>query len=164
MKISMVAAVSENGVIGRGGKIPWSLPIDLARFRVLTFNHHILMGRATYESIGRPLPGRVNLVLSRRLDYLASGCLVVPSFDDAIRLAQFGHESELMIIGGARVYEQGLLFARQIYLTRVHAEFEGDTCFPYLDPDRWKLTCSERYSADSAHSWPFSFCQYDARY
>ena len=133
MRVSLVAAVARNGVIGRDGGIPWDLKSDRRRFRRLTLGKPVVMGRATWESIGRPLEGRKNIVLTRRAGYAARGCVVVDSFEAALAAAE--PAEELMAIGA---YATALPFAERIYLTRVEADVEGDTHFPELDPDDWR--------------------------
>lgn len=141
MRISLIAAVAANNVIGRAGKLPWHLPDDLKRFKRLTMGKPIIMGRATYESIGRPLPGRQNIVLSRDAGYLAPGCTAVDSVRAALSAAD-GAE-EVMVIGGSGVYEQFLPIAERIYLTRILADVEGDTFFPALVDAEWRETAAE---------------------
>ncbi len=155
MIVSLVVAVAENGVIGRDNALPWRLPNDLRFFKKTTLGHPILMGRATFESIGRPLPGRLNLVLSRNADLHIEGCTVVHSLDEAI--AASTDASELMVIGGAQVYAQVLPSADRIYLTRVHGDVEGDTWFPAFDATQWRAESSERHEADDQHAHAYSF-------
>ena len=133
--VSLIVAMAQNGVIGRGNSLPWRLPQDLKRFRAFTLGKAVLMGRRTYESIGRPLNGRANLVLTRDRSWYAHGVIVVHSLEEA--LAQAGSSEELVAIGGAEVYRLVLPFARRIYLTHVHADVPGDTFFPDFDPTQW---------------------------
>ena len=135
MLISIVAALDEDGLIGAGGRLPWRLHGDLPRFRRLTMGKPVLMGRRTFESIGRPLDGRVNIVLSRRAGFEASGCRTVASFEDA--LAAVRGTEELMVIGGAGVYALALPRAERLFLTRVQGRFEGDVYFPPWDESEW---------------------------
>lgn len=137
MKVSIIAAVAENGVIGQKGKIPWHIQEDLKRFKKITTGHHVLMGRKTFESIGRPLPDRINLVLTRDENYQAPGCYVFHNLDDATNFARENGEDELMVIGGQEVYKQTLHLAEKIYMSRVLREFEGDTFFPAVDENEW---------------------------
>ena len=157
MRISLVVAVAENGVIGRGNALPWHLPADLKFFKRVTLGHPILMGRATYQAIGRPLPGRLNLVLSRQALLHIEGCTVVS--DLAAAIAASGAAEELMVIGGADVYRQTIDRAERIYLTRVHAVIEGDTFFPPLEPASWKQMAVERHEADERHAYAYSFVE-----
>jgi dihydrofolate reductase len=135
MTISIIVAVAENQVIGYNNQLLWRLKEDLQRFKGLTMGHHIIMGRKTYESVGRPLPGRTNVIITRNKDFKADGCLMVGSLDEAIKVAN--SDSEVFIIGGGEIYNQSLPIADKIYLTRVHASFPGDTFFPELDLTEW---------------------------
>ncbi|QDU87177.1 Dihydrofolate reductase type 3 [Pirellulimonas nuda] len=149
-QISLIAAVAENGVIGRGGELPWRLSSDLRRFKRLTMGRCLIMGRKTYDSIGRPLPGRVSLVLTRSPGASeVEGLSYVDSLDAALaRLPQTGMKTdEAFVIGGAEVYRLALPRADRIYLTRVHAEVEGDALFPEVDWDAWELVESEPQDA-----------------
>lgn len=143
MEINLIAAVADNGVIGRDNRLPWHLPGDLRRFKALTMGHVMVMGRRTWESIGRPLPGRTSVVMSRDPEYRAEGAVVVHSLDEAIRVAENGGEEELFVIGGARIYARALPRADRLYLTRVHAEVPGDARFPDIDPARWRRVEAE---------------------
>lgn len=155
MRVSLIAAVAENGVIGRDNTLPWRLPADLRHFRRLTLGHPVLLGRRNYESIGRPLPGRTNIVLTRRRGYTAPGCTVVHSLADA--LAAAAGTDELFVAGGAEIYAQALERAQRFYLTRVHAEVPGDTRFPEVDWSRWRETARERHEPDAEHAYSYSF-------
>jgi len=135
-----------NNVIGAKGELPWRLSADLKRFKELTMGKPIVMGRKTYESIGRPLPGRRNIVVTRNPDFVAEGCDVVSSVDAAIEAA--GDAEEIMIIGGSHIYEVFLPRADRIYLTRVQAEVEGDAYLPEFGNDDWRETAAEEHSAD----------------
>ena len=157
MRLSLVVAAAENGVIGNGNQLPWRLPDDLKHFKATTMGKPILMGRKTYESIGKPLPGRTNLVLSRRRDLTLPGCVVVDSIQAAIAAA--GDAAELAVIGGAEVYAQALPSAGLIHLTRVHATIEGDVTFPTLNSREWTERLIERHPADERHAYEFSFIE-----
>jgi dihydrofolate reductase len=147
--------MARNGVIGRGNAVPWHLPADLKRFRTLTLGKPILMGRRTYESIGRPLPGRDNLVLTRARDWRAAGVTVVHSVDEALQRA--ASSAELAVIGGAEVYQLTLPLARRIYLTQVLADVDGDTFFPPFTPGEWRdIECGE-HAADERHAYAMKF-------
>lgn len=137
--------------------MPWHLPADLAHFKQLTMGKPVLMGRLTWESIGKPLPGRTNLVLSRDSAWRAEGARRVGSLEEALRLAEQGGASELMVIGGAEVYRQALPGAQRIYLTRVHAEPWGDTLFPELDPDEWQEVGRREQLSDERNAWDLTF-------
>lgn len=153
MRVSLVVAVARNGVIGRDGDLPWRLRTDRRRFRRLTLGKPCVMGRRTWESIGRkPLPGRRNIVLTRRRGYASPGCVVVHSFDEA--LAAAAPAEELMVVGA---YEAALPRADRIYLTRVEADVEGDTFFPDLDPGQWRETESVDVPAGEHDEYPTRF-------
>jgi dihydrofolate reductase len=156
MRISLIVAAAENGVIGAGNQMPWRLPDDLKRFKAITMGKPVLMGRKTYESIGKPLPGRTNIVLSRR-DLTLAGCLVVDSISAAIAAA--ADAAELAVIGGAEVYAQALPSADLIHLTRVHATIEGDAMFPALSSREWTERLIERHPIDERHVYEFSFIE-----
>jgi len=159
--VALVAAVAENGVIGRDGALPWSLPADLRHFRELTTGHHVVMGRKTHESIGRALPERVNLVLTRQPELVAAGCRAVRDLDEALRIARDADESEAFVIGGAAVYALALPMASRIYLTRVAARVDGDVRFPELDAARWHEVAHELRAPDerNAHALAFTVLQ-----
>jgi len=152
--ISLVVAVSDNDVIGVNNQLPWRLPNDLQRFKAITMGKAIVMGRKTFDSIGRPLPGRRNIVVSRR-DAEITGCTVVNSMQAALAAAQDSNET--MVIGGADIYRQALPMAQRIYLTRVHAVIEGDAGFPRLNDQEWNEVSCEPHSADERHAYPYSF-------
>jgi dihydrofolate reductase len=147
-----VVAVAENGVIGRGGSLPWRQPSDLRTFRRLTMGKPVIMGRRTYQSIGKPLDGRDNIVVTRDASFAASGITAVPSLDAALQVARAGaHQravDEVMIIGGAEIYAASLPIADRIYLSRVHATVAGDTVFPALDPADWREVSREPIPPD----------------
>lgn len=156
MDISIIVAADENGVIGRDNRLPWRLPADLKHFRAATLGKPVLMGRRTYESIGKPLAGRHNIVLTRQRGTVIAGCTVVHSLDEAIDAA--GDAAELMIIGGAELYRASLELTNRIYLTRVHTAIEGgDTWFPDIDYDAWIETAVEEHAADERNEFAYSF-------
>lgn len=159
MRISMIAAMADNRVIGIENRIPWHLPADMRRFRVLTMGHHLLMGRKTYESIGKPLPGRTAVVITHSPNFSAPGCIVVNSIEAAI--AACHGDSEIYIIGGAELYRQGLDFADRIYLTEVQAEIAGDAYFPEFDLSVWKEVNRERFEPDDKNPYGYHFIVYD---
>ncbi len=159
MRQSLIVARSENGVIGRGGRLPWHLSADLRRFKQLTMGHTIVMGRKTFESIGRPLPGRTSIVVTRQPDYRPPGVLVAASLDEAQRLA--AGDTELFYIGGGEIYRQVLPQVERIYLTRVDAEVEGDTVFPELPANRWRVIEQTKHPADEKNDFPVSFLIYE---
>ena len=153
MRRALVLARSRNGVIGRDNKLPWRLPADLAFFKRVTMGHPVIMGRRTHESIGKPLPGRLNIVVSANRGYQAPGCTVVHSMDEAYRAA--GGADEVAIIGGSAIFEAALPTVDVIYLTEVDAEVEGDVFFPPFDRTAWRETELERHAPDERHAYPF---------
>ena len=155
MKLSLIAALSSNRVIGVDSRMPWHLSADLKRFKAITWGKPILMGRKTHESIGRPLPGRINIVLTTDPDYLAAGCFVAHSLDEAMALA--GESDELMVIGGASLYERFLPEADQLYLTLIGREFEGDTYFPAFSLEDWRELESETVAEDPSVDFAYRF-------
>ena len=162
MKLSLLAALSTNNVIGRDNEIPWRLSTDLKRLKAMTMGHHVIMGRKTYESVGRPLPGRTNIVITRREGYAPEGVTVVHSLEEAVRIAMQNGDDEAFILGGAEIYAQAMHRADRMYLTRVHAEVEGDTWFPEFDDvSEWQLTDAEHFDADEKNEYPFSFLTYE---
>jgi len=161
MRISIIAILAANNVIGRDNQLPWYLPADLKRFKALTTGHHMIMGRKTFDSLGKPLPGRTNVVVTRSADFCgAPGIVVVPSIDAALDVAK--GDAEIFIAGGAQIYEQMIHRAGRMYLTRIHADFDGDTLFPdFDDVTEWQLTDSEHHEADEKNAWPYSFLTYE---
>ena len=162
MKITLIAALSTNNVIGRDNQVPWRQSADMKRYKALTMGHHLITGRRTYESVGRPLPGRTTVVVTRSPDFRAEGVVVAHSLDDALRIAAAAGEDEAFINGGAEVYAQSLHRADRMQLTRIHAEIEGDTFFPEFDDvSEWRLVDSEHYEADEKNEYPYSFLVYE---
>jgi dihydrofolate reductase len=155
MIISLIVAMDDNGVIGAGGGLPWRLPADLKHFREVTMGKPIVMGRKTHESIGRPLPGRENIILTRDPDYTAEGCTVLHGVDDLYLHCR--KADEVMIMGGADLYKEFLDKASLIYLTEVHARVEGDTWFPDYDPDVWDEIARQDFRADDDNEYDYSF-------
>jgi dihydrofolate reductase len=162
VRLSVLAAVSENGVIGHEGGLPWHLPAEMRFVKRLTTGHTLIMGRKTYESIGRPLPQRTSIVITRDPGYTAApGVIVVPDFDAAVSAAQERGESEAFVFGGEAVYALALPRADRLYLTRVHAQVEGNAFFPALEGGRWKLVGEEPHAADERHAHAFTFQTFD---
>ena len=153
--ISLIVAMDRNGLIGRDNGLPWHLPADLKHFKATTLGKPVVMGRKTYESIGRPLPGRHNIVVSRNPEFDAPGCTVVHSASAAIAAA--GDVEEVMIIGGAQLYTELLPYTQRIYLTRVDAEFNGDAWFPELDAEAWNEISRVDCAADEKNDYACSF-------
>ena len=159
--ISVIVAASTNNVIGDHGRLPWRLRDDLKRFKRLTLGKPVVMGRRTWESIGRPLPGRRNIVLTRRHGLVAAGGNAVTSPADALLLAK--PADEIMIIGASEIYALFMPQAARVYLTRVHATVDGDACFPALDDKLWRLVESEAHDADDENQYAFEFNTYERR-
>jgi dihydrofolate reductase len=154
-RIALIAAMAENRVIGRANRLPWRLSGDLRRFKALTMGKPVIMGRKTYESIGKPLPGRSNIVVTRDRGYRAQGCRVVHSLEQALEAA--AGDAEVMVIGGAELYRQSLERAERIYLTRVKAEVDGDALFPYIEPQQWREVERESHRADEKNEFDYDF-------
>ncbi len=155
MLLSLIVAMDRNRLIGSDNRLPWHLPADLRHFKDLTLGKPVVMGRLTYESIGRPLPGRHNIVISRDPRYRAEGCTIVPSIEDALAAAEGA--AEVMVIGGASLYAAYLPRAGRLYLTRIDAAFEGDAWFPELDPSAWREVAREAHPADADNPHPYAF-------
>lgn len=160
--LAFVVATAENGVIGRDNKLIWHLPADLKHFKQLTQGHPVVMGRRTYESIGRPLPNRTNIVVTRQADWQAAGCEVAHSVPEALERARQLDE-DIFVIGGAEIYRQALPAADVVYLTEVHHTFEGDVTFPELSRTEWREESRERHEADDKHAYAFSFVTHRRR-
>lgn len=153
--LTLIVAMDSQRGIGRDNDLPWKLPNDLKHFKELTLGKPVVMGRRTYESIGRPLPQRLNIVLTHDPDYEAIGCTVVRSLDEALRVA--GDAPEVMILGGATLFKQTLPRARRIHLTEVHADVAADTWFPAFDAGQWREVSREPHAADDRHAYPYTF-------
>ncbi|WP_439134606.1 dihydrofolate reductase [Pseudomaricurvus sp.] len=158
-RLALIVAQAENRVIGLDNKMPWHLPEDLQYFKRVTLGKPIIMGRKTFESIGRPLPGRTNIVITRQKDWQADGVEVVSSLEVAIERAAEESPEEVMVIGGAQIYEAGLPLADRVYLTQIHQTFEGDTWFPELGAGWYEKNCESGLSGNSGIS--YSFLTYD---
>ena len=155
MTISIIAAMDQHRLIGRDSSLPWRLPADLKHFRKMTLGKPVLMGRKTFESIGRPLPKRINLVITHNQDYYADGCVVVHSAGEA--LAAVSAHEEIMIIGGASIYAQFLPNADRLYLTQIHRSFEGNVYFPAFDSREWRESKRIDCDPDAKNLYPYSF-------
>ena len=158
--LSLIAAMAKNRVIGRDNALPWHLPEDLKYFKATTLGKPILMGRKTFDSIGKPLPGRTSVVLTRNPDWAFDGCLVVSSVDDA--LAQLADREEVLVIGGAELYQQTLPRADRLYLTEIDADFEGDAWFPEFDLSQWQQI-SRQPHPDNGRGFGFDFVVYQRK-
>ncbi|WP_421877178.1 dihydrofolate reductase [Marinoscillum sp.] len=163
MKISMIAAMGQNRVIGKDNDIPWHLPDDFQYFKNTTKGHYVLMGRKNFESLPprfKPLPDRPNVVITRNKQYQAEGAVVVNSLEQAIEKAKMKDETEAFIIGGGEIYQLGLDLADTIYLTEINGSFEGDTHFPEFDKTIWQETSRQHHPADDRHQFSFDFVVY----
>ncbi len=161
MIVSLIVAMDERGGIGLNNQVPWHLPADLKRFKALTMGHHLIVGRKTYESIGRPLPGRTMIIITRSKKYRAEGCFVVSSLDQALYLAKERGETEAFIGGGGSIYAQALRHADRIYLTRVHTDVEADVFFPTWDMAEWRIIHQEELTAAEGGGLASSFMVYE---
>ena len=151
--LSLIVATAKNRVIGFNNTLPWYLPEDLKRFRALTTGHHIIMGRKTYDSLGRLLPGRTTVIVTRNQDYKVEGAIVVHSLASAIEAC--GQDEEVFLIGGAELYQDGLKFANKLYITEIDAEFEGDAYFPQFDLSEWQVGNAEALTSSTGLSFRY---------
>ena len=161
MIVSIIAAMDRNRLIGSNNQLPWHLPADLAHFKQVTMGKPIIMGRKTYESIGRSLPGRTNIVLTRSADFRAEGVLTAHTLEQALNYVS--EEDEVMIIGGSTIYELALPRADRLYLTYVESASEGDAWFPEFDIERWRVVASEQHRADEKNSSDYRFVSYERK-
>ncbi|RYY56995.1 MAG: dihydrofolate reductase [Chitinophagaceae bacterium] len=161
MFVSMVVAAAKNNVIGKDNQLVWNLPNDMKFFKNITWGMPVLMGRKTYEALGKPLPGRKNFVLTRNKGWQVDGAVTVSSLGDARLLVQEMDVKEIMIIGGGEIYKMLLPDTNRVYLTRVDASPEGDAWFPELNPAEWKLTSRDDHEADAKHAYSYSFQVWD---
>jgi dihydrofolate reductase len=164
MKISMIAAVSANGVIGKDNDLVWSLPDDMKFFKQTTAHHHVLLGRKNWESLPikwRPLPNRTNIVITRNNSYEAAGSIVTNSLEKGLAIAKEANEEEAFIIGGGEIYRLGLPLSDRMYITEIAAEVDGDTFFPEWDKSKWLEVSRRHHEADERHAFAFDFVIYD---
>jgi dihydrofolate reductase len=163
MILSIITAVARNGTIGAGDKLPWDMPADMQYFMQTTMGRHVIMGRKAFQDIGKPLAGRTNIVITRNTAYTLpfENTVVVHSLNDAVECARKRGEKEAFIIGGEQIYRLGLVCADKLYLTRIHADFDGDTVFPSFDESVWR-ECSHRdFPADLQNLYPYSFSVFE---
>lgn len=156
MKVSLIVAAAENNVIGDSNQLPWYLPADLRHFKEITTGHPIIMGRKTYQSIGKPLPHRHNIIITHNASFHAPGCTVVGSLAAALAAAEQDTASEVFVIGGTSIYQIALPLAETIYLTKVHATIPGDASFDF-NPADWGVTATEQHTADEKNQYDYSF-------
>lgn len=164
MTISIIAALSENRVIGKNNDLPWHLPDDMKYFMQTTKGHYVIMGRKNYESIPekfRPLPNRTNIVVTRQKNFVAEHCLVVHSLEEGLHLAEKAQQEEVFIIGGAEIYAQGFAKANRLYLTEIHGTIDGDTYFPEFNKNHWKEVSRIHHLTDERHTFAFDFVVYE---
>ena len=155
MIISIIAAMGKNNVIGNKNSLPWKLPADMKHFKELTLGKPVIMGRKTFESIGKPLPKRINIIITRDEDYKAEGCVVAHSLDEALKAA--GNAEEVMVIGGAQIYKEFLPKADKMHLTLIDADFEGDAYFPEYNIEEWEEVSYEEHERDKDNQYNYTF-------
>ena len=158
--ITVIAAIASNNALGKDNDLIWHLPADLKRFKKVTTGHYILMGRNTYESIGKPLPNRTTIIITRNKNYFKEGCLIANSLEQAIEMSK--EEAQVFIIGGAQIYKETIAknLAQQLDITLVHKDFEADVYFPEIDPKIWKEVVRENFEADEKNKLDYSFISY----
>lgn len=161
MRLSIITAMAANRVIGVENRLPWNLPEDLQHFKALTMGHHIVMGRKTYDSIGKPLPGRTTIIVTRNMDYAVPGCIAVNSIDAALTVSH--GDSEVFFVGGAELYAQALPIADRIYLTEIKRDFPGDAHFPQFDLAQWHETSRDKRSTTGSEPYEYHFVVYDRK-
>lgn len=156
--ITIIAAIAENGALGKDNQLIWHLPADLKRFKKVTLGHHIIMGRKTFESLGKPLPNRTTIIITRNKNYTQKNCIVVNSLNDAIEAAK--EDPNPYILGGAEIYKQAMKIAHKLDLTMVHHNFEADAFFPEIDLNIWQETSREDFKSDETNKYNYSFITY----
>ena len=159
--ITIIAAIANNNALGKNNNLIWHLPTDLKRFKKTTTGHHIIMGRNTFESIGKPLPNRTTVIITRNPDYKVEGCLVVNSLEKALEVAK--NDESPFIIGGAQIYEQAISIADKLDITEVHHSFDADVFFPEINKNTWKESSRELFTADEKNKFNYSFVSYTKR-
>jgi len=157
--ITIIAAIAKNNALGKDNKLIWHIPSDLKRFKKITLNHHVIMGRKTYESLGKPLPNRTNIVITRNTNFKAEGCIIVNSLPEAIEAAK--EDNNPFILGGAEIYKQAIKIADKLDLTFIHHQFEADAFFPEIDSTIWKEVSRENFKADEKDKYDFSFVTFE---
>jgi len=156
--LTIIAAVAKNNALGKNNDLIWHLPADLKRFKAITLGHHIIMGRKTFESLGKPLPNRTTIIITRNPDYIAPGCIVVNELTEAIKAA--AEDENPFILGGAEIYKQAMSFADILDLTLVHESFDADVFFPNIDMSKWTEMSRQDFKADEKNKYDYSFVQY----
>ncbi|GAB3547525.1 dihydrofolate reductase [Spirosoma fluminis] len=163
MKISLISAVAQNGIIGRNNDLPWHLPDDFAFFKRKTSHHPIIMGRKSLEALGKPLKNRTNIVITRNKSFTAEGIVVVHTLEDALAQAKAVNEEEIFVIGGSEIYAMALPVATTLYLTEIHKAYEGDASFPSFDRADWQEVIRQPHPADDRHEAAFDFVEYERK-
>lgn len=158
--ISLLVAMDKNQLIGKDNDLPWRLPADLAYFKRVTMGHPIIMGRKTYDSIGRPLPGRENIIVTRDTSYEAEGCKVIHSIEEIVKMNE-QTDQELFVIGGAEIFKEILPYSDRLYITEINEEFEGDTYFPAFDKSKWEVISEEKGIKDEKNPYDYKFLVYE---
>ncbi|MEI6865691.1 dihydrofolate reductase [Flavicella sp.] len=158
---TIIAAIAKNNALGKDNNLIWHLPADLIRFRKITTGHHIIMGRNTYESIGKPLPNRTTVIITRNKNYVADGCIIVNSLEEALEITK--DDESPFIIGGAQIYRQAILLVNKLDITEVHHKFNADVFFPTIDTEIWKETNRECFTSDEKNNYSYSFVSYIRR-
>jgi dihydrofolate reductase len=161
MILSLIAGIGKNNELGKGNTLLWDLPVDMKHFRETTSGHPVIMGRKTFESIGRPLPNRRNIVITRDVSYMADGVEVVHSLEEAIDLFKYDTRDEVFVIGGAEIYKQAIDRADRLYITHVDSNFDADAFFPPIDPAFWKEASREHHDLDEKNTFPLDFVVYE---
>lgn len=163
MIVSAIVAKANNNVIGKDNDIPWYLPADLKYFKKTTHNHHIIMGRKCYQSIGKPLPKRTNIIVTRNPFYIVSNCFIANSVEEALEIAHDNGEEEAIIIGGGEIYRLTESLWDKLYVTEVHANIDGDIFFPEIDKQKWNLVSQEDHRKDVKNEYDYSFLVYEKK-
>ena len=163
MIISLVVAAAENNAIGKDNQLLWHLPNDLKFFKNITWGMVVIMGRKTFEAVNKPLPGRINIVITRQADWNAEGTIAATDLQDALQKAKATNCNEIFVIGGGEIYKQSMEIADKIYITRVHAALDGDTFFPEIDESKWQLISNQDFEADEKHKYAYSFQTWERR-
>ncbi|GGK48905.1 MULTISPECIES: dihydrofolate reductase [Flavobacteriaceae] len=159
--ITIIAAIAENNALGKDNQLIWHLPADLKRFKQVTLNHHIIMGRKTFESLGKPLPNRTSIIITRNKNFNAEGCIVVHTLDEALEAA--ATDDNPYILGGAEIYKQAIEIADKLDLTFIHNTFNADAFFPKIDTSIWKETSRQHFKADEKNKYDYSFVSYSKK-
>ncbi len=159
--LTIIAAVAKNNALGKNNQLIWHLPADLKRFKKITSGHHVIMGRKTFDSLGKPLPNRTTIIITRNANFKAAGCIIVNSLTEAVKIAAI--DENPFILGGAEIYKQAMDVADILDLTIVHKEFDADVFFPEIDPTIWKETSREDLKADDKNKYDYSFVTFKKR-